>query len=96
MSQSLKYGGIHGSHFEYIQTTVTFLFLDRFWKASHQNKWLAKALYSKTYLQLILRLLQDILTAYIAFPFKYVVVTSRFLKPKSWRFSAKFANKMRF
>ena len=27
MSQSLKYGGIHDSHFEYIQTTVTSLFL---------------------------------------------------------------------
>ena len=23
MSQSLKYGGIHDGHFEYIQTTVT-------------------------------------------------------------------------
>ena len=29
-SQSLKYGGIHDSHFEYIQTTVTSLFLGRF------------------------------------------------------------------
>ena len=39
---SLKYGGSHDSHFEYIQTTVTSLFLDWFWKTLHQNKWLAK------------------------------------------------------
>ena len=31
MSQSLKYGDIHDSHFEYIQTTVASLFLGRFW-----------------------------------------------------------------
>ena len=31
MSQSLKYGGILDGHFENIQTTVIFLFLDRFW-----------------------------------------------------------------
>ena len=41
-SQSLKYGGIHDSHFEYIQTTITSLFLGRFWKILHQNKWIAK------------------------------------------------------
>ena len=31
MSQSLKYGGIHDGHFEYIQTTITSLFLGQFW-----------------------------------------------------------------
>ena len=55
-SQSLKYSGIHDSHFEYIQTTVTSLFQGWFRKNLHENKWLAfKALYSKTYLQFILR-----------------------------------------
>ena len=29
-SQSLQYGGIHDDHFEYIQTTITSLFLGRF------------------------------------------------------------------
>ena len=45
MSQSLKYGGIHDNHFEYIQTTVISLFsmfMGRFWKNLHQNEWLAK------------------------------------------------------
>ena len=42
ISQSLKYGGIHDSHFEYIQTTVISSFLGQFWKILHQNKWLAK------------------------------------------------------
>ena len=41
-SQNLKYGGIHDSHFEYIQTTVCSLFLGRFRKTLHQNKWLTK------------------------------------------------------
>ena len=41
MSQSLKYGGIHDGHFEYIQTTVTSLFLDRFWSNLYQSKWFA-------------------------------------------------------
>ena len=54
-SQSLKYGSIHDSHFEYIQTTVTSLFLGRFRKNLHQNKWLTKHFTPKTYLQLILR-----------------------------------------
>ena len=31
MSQNLKYGDIHGDHYEYIQTTVTSLFLGLFW-----------------------------------------------------------------
>ena len=39
MSQSLKNGGIHDNHFEYIQATVTSLFLGRFWKNFLQNKW---------------------------------------------------------
>ena len=30
MLQSLQYGGIHDSHFKYIQTTITSLFLDQF------------------------------------------------------------------
>ena len=42
MPQSLKYGGIYNSHFVYIQTTITALFLGRFWKILRQNKWLAK------------------------------------------------------
>ena len=42
MSQSLKYGGIHDNHFEYIQTTITSLFLRRFRIILHRNKWLAK------------------------------------------------------
>ena len=41
-SQSLQYGGIHDSHFKYIQTTVTSLFLGRFWKLLLQNTWLVK------------------------------------------------------
>ena len=56
MSQSLKYGGIHGNHFEYIKTTVTSLFLGRFWKYLHQNKCRTGTL------------LQDIFTAYIRSP----------------------------
>ena len=32
MSQSLKYGGIHDSYFEYIKTNMTSLFQGRFWK----------------------------------------------------------------
>ena len=57
MSQSLKYGSIHDSHFEYIQTTITSLVLGRFWKVLHQNKWFAKHFTPRhTYsLQLILR-----------------------------------------
>ena len=42
MSQSLQYGGIHDSHFIYIQTTITSLFLGRSWKFLHENKWLVK------------------------------------------------------
>ena len=58
MSNSLKYDGIHDSHFEYIQTTVTSLFLGRFWKTLHQNKWFAKYFIQRhTY------------RSYIAFPF---------------------------
>ena len=34
-SQSIQYGGIHDSHFKYIQNTITSLFLGRFWKLLH-------------------------------------------------------------
>ena len=39
---SVMYGGIHDNHFQYIQTTVTSLFVGRFGKNLHQNKWLTK------------------------------------------------------
>ena len=39
-SQSFKYGGIHGGHFKYIQTTVSSLILVWFWYNLHQNKWI--------------------------------------------------------
>ena len=58
MSQSLKYGGIHYSHFEYIQTPVTSLFM-----ADFVNNYIKIN-------DILSTLLQDILTAYIAFPFK--------------------------
>ena len=40
-SQSLKYGGIHDSHFEYIQTTETSLFPGRFRKKKLASKLMA-------------------------------------------------------
>ena len=55
MSQSLKYGGIHDSHFEYIQTII----ISYFWTD-----------FEKSYIKingLLSTLLQD--TTYIAFPF---------------------------
>ena len=58
MSQSLKYGSIHDSHFEYIQTTITILFWADFEKSCIKVNGLLSPL------------LQHILTAYIAFPFK--------------------------
>ena len=65
-SQSLQYGDIHDSHFKYIQTSITSLFLGRFWKLLHQNKWLVK------------HFTQDIFTTYIAFPFKVLLLASHF------------------
>ena len=53
-SQSLQYGGIHDSHFKYIQTTIISLFLGWFWKVLHQNKWLVKHFTPRLYSQLIL------------------------------------------
>ena len=60
MSQSLQYGGIHDSHFKYIQITLTSLFQGRFWKLLHQNKSLVK--------NFTPRYTYDL--TWIAFPFK--------------------------
>ena len=51
-SQSLQYGGIHDSHFKYIQTTITSLFLGRFWKHVHQNKHFTPRYTFYTYIRL--------------------------------------------
>ena len=64
MSQNLKYVGIYDSHFEYIQNTVISLFLGWFWSNLHQNE--------------LSSLLQDILTAYVVFPFKLPVISSNY------------------
>ena len=61
MWQSQQYGSIRESHFKYIQTAITSLFPGQFWKLLLQNKWL------------LFTLLQDIITTYIVFPFKYLL-----------------------
>ena len=57
-SQSLRYGGIHDSHFEYIQNTNFAYFSVDFDKTCIKINGLLSTL------------LQDTLTTYVAFPFK--------------------------
>ena len=59
-SQSIKYGGIHDSHFEYIQTTVTSF---PYFRVDFEKKTCMKINGLQS------TLLQDILIAYITFPF---------------------------
>ena len=60
-SQSLNYGGIHDSHFEYIQTTVTSLFRGDFENTCIKINSLLSTLH------------QYMHTAYNAFPFKHFI-----------------------